>query len=115
MRGSPRDVLLSLRIFAVAAAVPVLMRLKLARMAGLLEPAPARRVADPAEVDRRIERIERVLLSGYPLIRTGCLTRGITLFYFLRRAGVDVRLAFGMGRPLGDDEGHCWLVKDGLP
>ena len=115
MRGSPRDLLLSVRIFAVAASVPVLMRLKLARMAGLLEPASPARAADPAEVERLIERIERVLRSGYPLVRTGCLTRGITLFYFLRRAGVDVRLAFGMGRPVGDDEGHCWLVKDGLP
>jgi hypothetical protein len=115
MRARAAGVLLSAQIFAVAAAVPVLVRLKLARLAGRLEPAPRRRPADPVEVDELIQRIERVLERGYPLVRTGCLTRGITLFYFLRRAGVDVRLAFGMGRPFGDDEGHCWLVKDGLP
>jgi hypothetical protein len=43
-----------------------------------------------------------------------CLTRGLTRCYFLRRAGFDVELAFGMnGTPgLG---GHRWLVRGGQP
>lgn len=45
----------------------------------------------------------------------GCLTRGVTLCYFLRRAGHDVNLRFGMARLAGGFEGHCWLVKGDLP
>ena len=39
----------------------------------------------------------------------------MTLFYFLRRAGADVELVFGMGKHGDDYAGHCWLVKDGEP
>jgi hypothetical protein len=48
-------------------------------------------------------------------VRTGCLTRGITLFWFLRRAGVDVELTFGVDPVALDGEGHCWLTLDGEP
>jgi hypothetical protein len=58
-----------------------------------------------------------MLQAGRPLVRRGCLTRGVTLYYCLRRAGVDVGLTFGMGRVDGGDgfDGHCWLVKGGEP
>jgi hypothetical protein len=62
-----------------------------------------------------VRRIDRLLLAGRPLVRSGCLTRGITLFYFLRRAGADVSLRFGMGEVDGSYSGHCWVVHDGLP
>jgi hypothetical protein len=57
------------------------------------------------------------LRVGRPLVRRGCLTRGITLYYFLRRAGADVRLCFGLGAVDGGDgfDGHCWLVLAGEP
>jgi len=50
------------------------------------------------------------------LVRPGCLTRGITGYYILRRAGLDVALCFGMG-PVRDPggAGHCWLVLNGEP
>ena len=35
--------------------------------------------------------------------------------FFLRRAGLDVRLAFGVGPTRGEHAGHCWLVLDGSP
>jgi transglutaminase superfamily protein len=114
-RASFRELLLSLRILTVAVLVPVIMRLPLRQVGRLIEPRRARRPADPAAVVALIERIEAVLTRGRPLVRTGCLTRAVTLFYFLRRAGVDVTLAFGMGRPRAEFEGHCWLIKDGRP
>jgi hypothetical protein len=48
-------------------------------------------------------------------VRRGCLTRGLTRYYFLRRAGMDIALCFGMGRRNGEFMGHCWLVKDNEP
>lgn len=111
-RGDP---LLTLRIILFAAAVPALMRLKLTRLQYLLTRANARRTADPASVQKVISRIESVLRLAGPLSRGKCLSRGLTLFYFLRREGVDVLLCFGMGRVAGEYAGHCWLMKDGEP
>jgi hypothetical protein len=48
-------------------------------------------------------------------VSNNCLTRGLTLCYFLRRAGLDVSLAFGMGRIGGQLGGHCWLTLGGAP
>ena len=110
------DLLLTLHIILFAAAVPALMRLKLTRLQSLLARADARRrVANPARVQTVISRVESVLQLGGPLSRRKCLSRGLTLFYFLRREGVDVALCFGMGRVGGEFAGHCWLMKDGQP
>src|SRR4051812_27635190 len=105
---------LALRVLVFAALVPLLMRLPLPRLARLLEPRRPHR-ADPQTADWLARRIDTVIAAGHPVVRTGCLTRGVTHFFFLRRAGVDVRLQFGMGTPEGKPEGHCWLVRDGEP
>ena len=108
--------LLDLRILAVGASVPLLLRLDLERVQRLLEPRRAPRAApDDVRVRELATRVDRVLLAARPLVRPGCLSRGVTLYYILRRAGVDVRLVFGVGKPNEGVEGHCWLVKDDEP
>jgi len=113
--ASAGRILFSLRVLVVAASVPALLRLDLARVQRLLEPRRARPEPSGDEIRRLVARVEQVLAAGLPLVRPGCLTRGVTLYYFLRRAGLDVRLVFGIGRPLEDLEGHCWLVREGEP
>ena len=50
------------------------------------------------------------------MVRPGCLTRGITGYYTLRRAGLDVALCFGVGLADGPAvTGYCWLLLDGEP
>jgi hypothetical protein len=40
----------------------------------------------------------------------------VTLFWFLRRAGLDVELRFGLDpAPGAEVDGHCWLTLDGEP
>lgn len=105
----------------VAAAVPGLMRLDLARLQRLLEPhrlTPA--AGTGAEVTDLVagvgRRLDRLVRWGKPLVRPGCLTRGVTGYYLLRRAGLDVSLCFGVG--VGGDAsaiGHCWLLVEGKP
>jgi hypothetical protein len=113
---SPGDLLLFARIGGFAAIVPALMQIPLPRLAALLTRPPRHRAPGPDE----IERIERIVALAprvaYPLVRSGCLTRGVTLFWFLRRAGLDVELRFGLDPgELETTDGHCWLTLDGEP
>jgi hypothetical protein len=97
-------------------AVPALLRLKLSRLERVLEPRRSLSSPDEHTVQRTIELVESVLRLGRPLLWSSCLTRGVTLLYFLRRAGVDVRLCFGIGHPDGKEiAGHCWLELDRRP
>lgn len=109
-----------LGVAAVAAAAPFLARLDLSRLQRCLEPSPRSSrspSADPGQVVEVLgRRVDQVIRWGRPLVRPGCLTRGITGYYILRRAGLDVALCFGMGPVRGPDPaGHCWLVLDGEP
>jgi hypothetical protein len=108
------DVFLFFQVLFFAAAVPFLLRLKLARVKALLEP----RIPSSAErnrVSQITEYVEMSIRKGRPLVRPGCLTRGVTRYYFFRRDGMDVSLCFGIGQVKKEFVGHCWLVKDGVP
>lgn len=109
---------LFVRVFLFAAAgVPSLMRLKVVRTAAILEPGWEPQAVDPDLVKKIVAYVETAIRRGGPLVRCGCLTRGLTRYYFLRRAGLDVSLHFGMGRSGKGREsvGHCWLMRDGEP
>ena len=104
--------------FCVALAAPLLMHIPLPRLDTLLELIAARgRRGVARDPDRVAATVLEMLQAGRPLVRRGCLTRGLTLYYCLRRAGVDVALEFGMGKVAGGDgfDGHCWLMLDGKP
>ncbi len=108
------------RVLTFAAAVPLLLRVvKLPQLGDRLEPddLPSTPIPqrEPAEVERLIRRIDRLIRIGWPVVRRGCLVRGITRYRFLREAGVDASLCFGIGRLPGEEgfTGHCWLEMDG--
>jgi hypothetical protein len=111
----PGDIFLFLRIFLFAAAVPALGRLSLLKLEQLLKPKHRSLSAEPAGIQKMIDYVDLVLRFGKPMIRSRCLTRGLTLYYFLRRAGLDVTLCFGLENFENRYHGHCWLVKDGVP
>jgi hypothetical protein len=110
------ELLLLFRLGAFAAAVPCLMRLPLTLVSTLLtRPAGS---GHPATSE--IERLDRLVSLAprvaHPVVRSGCLTRGVTLFWFLRRAGLDVELAFGLDAQEDHAiDGHCWLTLAGEP
>lgn len=111
------DLWLFLRLFCFAAAVPALVRLRLPTLRALLEPKSAPRMGDSntSRAKRIIDYVEVAMRVGNPLVRRSCLTRGLTAYHFLRQAGLDVTLAFGIGRVEGTLAGHCWLMRDGEP
>ena len=113
---TPTDALLVAQLSVLAAVIPLLMRLPLKRVQDLLEPSGDLRDPGGARAHHALALVSLVLDFGRPAFRPTCLTRGITRYYALRRAGVDVALAFGIGQPTGGQVGgHCWLVKDGEP
>ena len=114
MPRDPRSLLLALRVFAFAVTVPLIFRLSLPRQQALHDPSRAPR-PDAEREAWLVANIDRVLARGTPLVRPGCLTRGLTHYFFLRRAGADVRLVYGLGTVDGRTEGHCWLVRDEVP
>ena len=98
-----------------AAAVPLLLRLQLPRLRSLLRPRTAPPLADPARVRQIAGYVDAAIQAGRPLLQHNCLTRGLTLYYFLSRAGLPVELCFGVGSEADNYPGHCWLVRDGEP
>ena len=118
---SPSQQWLFLKVVVFATAVPLLFRLKISALNRVLE----RRIrsaqtpnADPARIDLIIQCVEIARAVGRPLVCPKCLTHAVTLYYFLRRAGMDLTLCFGAARKesrLVEAAGHCWLVKDGEP
>jgi Transglutaminase-like superfamily len=109
-----REAVLLARVGAFAAVVPLLMRLPLPRLARVVTAPPRRRRPSAGEVDRLERVVTLAPRVGRPLVRSGCLTRGLTLYWFLRRAGLDVELRFGLDSA-GATDGHCWLTLDGTP
>jgi hypothetical protein len=111
----PGDWLLLAGALVYAAGVPLLFRLSLARVASLLQPATAPSTPDPARVQQVLRCVDAALSVGRPLVRPTCLTQAATRYHFLRRAGLDVTLRFGVGHVDGQLVGHCWLATDDEP
>ena len=99
--------------------MPLLLRLrKLPELPAWVEPqgtAPPRQPVEPAEVEALVRRIDEILIAGRPAVRAGCMVRGLTLYRFLRRAGAEVSLRFGVGTIRGEFAAHCWIVYRGEP
>ncbi|RMD98761.1 MAG: lasso peptide biosynthesis B2 protein [Deltaproteobacteria bacterium] len=107
--------LLVLEIFGFAALLPLFLLFPLPSLLRHLEPRRKPRSVDPEKV-ARIERcVDAVIELGKPLIRSRCLTRTLTHFFFLSRAGLELEVCFGMGKRKGELVGHCWLMRGGAP
>jgi hypothetical protein len=107
-----RSRLFAARVLAFAGVAPLLLRGRgLRRLPFWLEPRRRRALPPtPEEVAALVERIDALLVAGRPLVRSGCLTRGLTLYRFLRREGAEVSLRFGVGTIRGEFAAHCWIV-----
>jgi len=110
------------RVVVVASLVPVLARLSLPRQAAILSRPPkgaggAGRATNQRDPDQMVRCLDLAQGVARPLVRPGCLTRAITLYWFLGRGDDSVQLCFGLGHPVSGDDysGHCWLTRAGEP
>jgi hypothetical protein len=111
--ASLSDALLLARILMFALLLPLALRRDLASLAAFMEPRRPPRPAPPTTI-AKIQRYADTVCASR-LVRAECLVRGLTRYYFLRRAGLSVGVVFGMGEVNGRLEGHCWLVHEGRP
>ncbi len=75
---------------------------------------PAAGAAPRRLPDERVAAVVEVAQQlAHPVVRRGCVTRGVSLYWLLGRD--DLRLCFGIGGPADDFFGHCWLERDGEP
>lgn len=108
------------RVLLFAAAVPLLLRLGIKRLPALLSlkpPVPLPPGPFPEEeIVRNIASVTNTAVRwGRPFVKNGCLTRGLTQCYFLRKQGVDVSLVFGLDLKETERTGHCWLEMKSRP
>src|SRR5262249_59393343 len=103
----PRELPLFLRLSALAAIAPLLMRLPLPRIRAF-----AARPRRPRELPVTVARLDWLMALApqvaHPLVRRGCLTRGVTLLWLLRRSGLDLELRVGADPLSAAAAGHCW-------
>jgi hypothetical protein len=110
-----REHTLPCRLLLFALCVPLQLRRGIRRLQALLS-APATRRPPREESIRRIaELTDLSIRRGWPFVRPGCLTRGLTQCYFMRREGLDVSLVFGLEVGGPQNVGHCWLERDSKP
>jgi hypothetical protein len=109
------------RVIAFATVVPLLFDLRIPVLSRVLEwrfRSAGERGEDCIKSEQIIRCVGIAMAIGRPLVRPRCLVRAVTLYYFLRRAGVDLTLCFGAARKEGrlvEAAGHCWLTRQGEP
>jgi hypothetical protein len=104
---------LPLGAIAVATLAPAVARLRPSRLVRVLTLATRRSARDVRA--NAVTNVERALGIVGRVRPQSCLTRGITRFVLLRRAGIPVELVFGVCASAGNEGGHCWLEVDGEP
>jgi Transglutaminase-like superfamily len=104
---------------ALLRAWALLFVVELALRAGAVR-ALIRRVEAGAAVARpgpSVERLGRLvdLATGAVPFRVTCLGKALVVGWLLARAGVVLRLRFGVARRGGRLDAHAWLEADGEP
>lgn len=85
----------------------------LAWVLSFVDRAPSETYADlPAEYI--LKHVARVTRRPYFMRERRCLRQGLLAFRFMKAAGHDVELHFGIDRThLQNIRAHCWIVHDG--
>jgi hypothetical protein len=115
-RAPLRSAALRLRIILFLLVLPILLRLcSVRRTVILLTPRRSRARCTQADVERVVAAVDR-LYRRRPLRRYGpCLRRSLTLYAFLRRRSLPVRLALGAYPSPTGLVAHAWLTLEGQP
>ena len=121
MRTGKRAIEAPLRahVWLVATLLPLLVRvLPLKALLRLMTPPGWWRPYRAVPSERIAAAVARRLKHPHNMRRRACLREGLTLYHFLRLAGVPAVLQFGVYPPELDPgrmHAHCWVTVDGVP
>ena len=114
-RGS--SFLLRVHVWLVAAVMPLLVdMLSLPMLVRLLTPPAWWRPYRRASVRQMLDAVQRRLARPINMRRRACLRRSLVLYHFLRLAGRQASIEFGVFSPSAETKrmhGHCWVSMDG--
>lgn len=111
---NPRDLWLLVRIAALSAILPVLLRgMKLPRLLKMLASRNTTTVVDTAQIDKTVRFTSFVLSRRRLGNKSWCLKRSLLLYHFLGQAGLPVEINFGIQKTNDSLEGHAWLTRGG--
>jgi hypothetical protein len=116
VRQRLRTAALRLKIILFLLGLPVLLRVLSVRrtVSWLTPPRPCAR-RSPTEIKRVVAAVDRLYLRR-PLRHYGpCLRRSLTLYAFLQRRGLPVRVALGAYPNANGLVAHAWLTLHGKP
>ena len=123
--SSVRDVLLFMRILNLIAVLPAMLRfLSIPRLMKVLTPLGTTNFGKPfddKDRDRIVKYTDYIQGRNFLMFKSTCLRRSLVLYHFLRRAGVNVQICFGVrykGELQKEEfsrelEGHAWLLYKG--
>ncbi len=122
---SVQDILLFIQIVLMVSVLPLLIKqMTVSAMMRLLTPGKTKKnMKSKAGLLRdKVEKYTDYILNrNFWIYRNICLKRSLALYYFLRKAGLDVQLCFGV-RVIENQknvpanmniEGHSWLMYKG--
>ena len=105
-------------VWLVATVLPLLVRVvPLKGLLRLMTPPACLRPYRAVPPERIAAAVARRLRNPRNMRRRACLREGLTLFHFLRLAGVPAVLQFGVYPPQVDAarmHAHCWVSVDGV-
>jgi hypothetical protein len=78
-----------------------------------LSPLKPARVTNDADLARNIAWLVTVAAWNGPY-RANCLQRSLTLWWLLRRRGIESELRIGMQKEDGEVRGHAWIEYGGI-
>ncbi|MDK1032188.1 MAG: lasso peptide biosynthesis B2 protein [Planctomycetia bacterium] len=111
------DLALRAHVWAVASIIPLLVRVcSLKNLLNLLGRASRRTLYGHTSAERIAETVNRRLRAPRNMRRRACLRKGLTMYYFLRLAGMPAVLHFAVhpwDRPSDRMHAHCWVTVDG--
>ena len=115
--NDPLRVVLMIRVAVSYLTVAVLARrMPLPAAFAWISPRLAARSADERGLGRIVNAVDTLLVAGIPLIHPQCWRRAAVLHRFLRHAGVDTKIVFGVDaestQPL---DAHAWIEREGRP
>ena len=112
------EAVLRAHVWLVATLLPLLVRvLPLKALLRLMTPPARLKPYGAIAPDRIVAAVDGRLRNPRNMRRRACLRHGLTLYHFLRLAGVPAVLEFGVYPPELDPgrmHAHCWVTVDGV-